>query len=88
MVFPILLINTDERQHIDGRFEHIDDIAFSNIVKAVPWITALHISLESISLRVGAAFVCVACHTVLVKADKHRIVIFGILIYHLRPGKE
>ena len=87
MPLPVLRIKGDEGQHIDGCFKHIQASACADIMEAVSWITALDIQAEGFSVAVGAALVGVARDTFCIRADKHGVVILGILIQKPSLGK-
>jgi hypothetical protein len=85
---PILGMQRNEGQHVDGRFEHIKGVAPPDPVKAVARIAALHVSLIRLALGVGAALVRVPGSAVFIKADEHGVVIFLILVDQPLMGEE
>ena len=87
MPLPVLRIKGDEGQHIDGCFKHIQTSVCADIMEAVSWITALDVQAEGFSVAVGAALVGMARDTFHICANKHGVVILGILIQKPSLGK-
>ena len=79
MGFPVIRIHGDEGQHIDGRLEDIKFSISADVMKAVSWITALHILSEGLSKTVGTSFVRVARGAPFICPHKDTVVIFAIL---------
>lgn len=79
MGFPVIRIHGDEGQHIDGRLEGIKFSISADVMKAVSWITALHILSEGLSKTVGTSFVSVARGALFICPHKDTVVIFAIL---------
>ena len=67
-------------QHVDGCFKHIQASVCADMMEAVSWVAALHIQAEGFSVAVGAALVGMARNARRIRADKHGVVILGILI--------
>ena len=57
------------------------------MMEAVSWVAALHIQAEGFSVAVGAALVGMARNARRIRADKHGVVILGILIQDPGLGK-
>ena len=87
VLFPILLVEGKKRKHINRRFKYIHCIALPNPMKTVPRITAVHVSFERITGGIRSAFMRMTWNSLRIISHKYRIVIFGILINHLRLCK-
>ena len=72
---PVLLMQRKIGQHINRGLKHIQPIAFSDVVKTVIRIAAVHVALEA-AVRVGASFMGMTGNPIFIHTHKDRIVIF------------
>lgn len=84
---PVIRVQGQKRQHVDGRLKHIEQIVSPHMVEAVLGAAALHIDLKGLAPAVGAPFVGVAGDATLVRAHKDAVVVLGVLIEQPLPGK-
>ena len=87
VLLPVLWVEGNEGQQIDGRLEYVETPIGSNMMKAVLGITTLHIQSESFSLTVGTSLVCVSSNTVCIRADKHCVVVLRIFVEQFCSGE-
>ncbi|MPN53886.1 hypothetical protein SDC9_201554 [bioreactor metagenome] len=80
VLLPVLRVQGDIRQQVDGRLEHIEEVVGSVIMKAIDRVAAVHISAERPALGVEAALVGVPRDAILVQPHKNGIVVFLCLI--------
>ncbi|MPN48732.1 hypothetical protein SDC9_196344 [bioreactor metagenome] len=88
VLLPIILVHRNKRQHINGSLKHIDGIALSGVMKAVPWIASVHVALERFAMRISSSLMRMTSDTILIKTNEYGIVIFGVLIEHLCSSKR
>ena len=87
VALPVLRMERDVGEHIDGRLEHIEAFVCSHMVKTVAGIAALHIEPEGFSVAVGTPFVGVTRDAFLICAHKYCIVVFRIFVQEPFPGE-
>ena len=78
---PLVRIERQEGQQVDGRFEHIELVAVSCVVEAVPGDTALHIDAEGLAEISNASLVGMTGNAVFVLSDEHGVVIFPLTVF-------
>ena len=76
MLLPILLVQCDKRQQINGRFKNVESVAGSGVVEAASGIAALYIDAEGLAGAVDTALVGVTGNAGCVFSNKDRIVVF------------
>ena len=76
VVLPVLGMQGDVRQQVDGSFKHIETVACADVVEAVVWIAAIYISLEAGSLGIEPSLVGMAGNAVFIVSHKYSVMVF------------
>ena len=73
VLLPVVGVQRDIGEHIDGRFKHIKAIACPDVMEAVGRAAAFHIALESSALRVEPPLVGMSGNAVFIASHKYGI---------------
>ena len=87
MLFPILWVEGEIRQKINGRLEYKQASISAQVVEAVSGIAALYVLPECLSSAVGAPLVSMARSAGFILAYKHHVVVRFIFVEHPCPGE-
>ena len=87
VLLPALRVQSQKREQIDGRLEHIKAVAGPVPVEAVPGLLPSTLSAERLAGVVSVPLVSVRDNAVLILSDEHGVVILLILIDQPRPYK-
>ena len=87
VLLPVLWMECDIGQHINGSLKHIEALICADMVKAVPGIAALHIQPECFPVAVGTPFVCMTGYALLIYTNKYGIVVISIFVQELLSGE-
>lgn len=86
MALPILWVQGQKGQQINGGFEHIESFTAPSPVKAVSGIATFYITTVAFSLRIDTSFVGVTGNAMLIGSDEYSIVILLGLILGQFPA--
>lgn len=70
MPLPVIRIERDKRQQINGGFKHIEPVAGSIVVKTVSGITAANVPLETWTERIQSPFMRMTGNAIFIVSDK------------------
>ena len=87
MPLPVLWVQRQKGEQINGRLEYIDPVAGPVPVETVSGIAALHIDAEGLAHVAGVPLMGMTDNAVLIFPDEHGVVIFLVLIDQSGPDK-
>ena len=87
MLLPLARIHGNVREHINGRFKHIQTSVRAGVMKTVSRITRLDVQAKGFAIAVRAAKMGMARAASFVCANEHSVVMRRVLVEHFLPGE-
>ena len=87
MLLPLVRVHGNVREHINGRFKHIEASIRAGVMKTVTRIARLDVQAKGLAEAVRAAQMGVARAAAFIRADEHSVVMLRVFVEQFPAGE-